>query len=630
MPTVPNVTELGRPTPYGNPDAAVNVANREIDAANGYINSLGRLVGGMAIPVINADFPQVGVAPPLSVLPPPTLETITWISPPFPDPTDATVDISDILPQPFDGVAPTLTFAGLPADFIGVVPDAPGIDVTYDYPTLSVSLPAPPSLLSISVSKFDGVTIPSFDATVPELTAVAPSVINYIPGSLYTSGLLTSMRTSLQDRIDNGGTGLAPDVENAIWDRGREREARQARDAIAALDQMESLGYSFPPGVYVDARIKIQTEMGYNASNISREIMIEQAKLEQTNVLQALAQANEIEGKLVAYQNQTEQRRFEAAKYATDAAVEIYNAKVKAYSSYVDAYRVKATVYEAQVRGEIAKVEAYKATIQAEEAKAQVNTALVQQYKVQADVALSNIEIFKAQIAGIQAKAEVEKLKISIYGEEIKAYIGQINAYTSRVEAYKATISAEATKQEAFRSQVQAYAAEVDVQVKVAQARIEEFKGKIAGKQAEYDGYRARVQAESARVQGIASSNQSVIEGYKADVQGISSYNETVTKQWQSTIEIATQTAQVNVSIAKANAELYVTARQIAIEASKVGAQVSAQLGAAALNAVSFSNSTSFGVSNSSSRAGSASDSQSKSTSESDSKSENHNYNASV
>jgi hypothetical protein len=71
-----------------------------------------------------------------------------------------------------------------------------------------VSLPAPPSLLSINVSAFGGVNIPTLDVTIPELTIDAPSVREYVPGAQYTSSLLTRSRRSCRTLSTNGGTGL--------------------------------------------------------------------------------------------------------------------------------------------------------------------------------------------------------------------------------------------------------------------------------------------------------------------------------------------------------------------------------------------------------------------------------------
>lgn len=577
----------------GDPGEIKAYADQMTGLVGQYILQMGQIAGNLGPLTIVPVFPPLPNAPPIGALPdPPTIDPITWTMPPVPNTTWGTLNIDAYLPAPFDGVAPTLNFGPMPAAFTDVAPTSPSINVDFAYPAdLAITLPAPPSLLSISVSPFSGITMPTApDSNIPTLNIVEPSVIHYIPGAQYTSGLLSQLQTSLLARIQ-GGSGLAPEVEQAIWDRGREREYRQLAADLAELERMEALGYAFPPGLYLNARIKVQTEFDERVVGHSREVMIKAAELEQENVKHALTNAIQLESQLISYANQIEQRTFEAAKYETQAAIEVYNAKVRAYTAYLDAYKTKVQIYTAQVDAEKAKVEAYKAQIEAEQAKAQVNTALVQQYKVQADVALSAITIYEAQIKAIQTKAEVEKLKVEVYGEQIKAYASKINAYTAQIEAYKASVGAEATKQEAFKAQVQAYAARVDAQAKVIDAKVAEYKGQIDALTAQWDGYKSAASAESSRVQALASYNNAVADLYKARVTGLATYNEVLTKQWQVAIDQAQRTTEIAVTTAKANAELAVTARNIAMDANKTAAQVCAQLGAAALNAINWSTS---------------------------------------
>lgn len=595
-------------------------AYEQADAAQNYLIQLGNAVSDLSPPTINPIFPDIGSAPLPVSTDPPDLAEVVWSIPAVPTAFTGTLDIGDYLPEPFDDNPPDLVYGSPPDLVTDPLPTAPGINLVFDDPELDVNLPAAPDLFSLNITPFDGITIPTIDFTVPELTAVSPSIREYTPGEDYTSGLLTAMQAELLDRITNGGTGLNPDIENAIWDRARERELRQQADSIAELERMETLGYSTPPGVYLDARIKIITETDYNIANLSREIMIKQAELELENVNQSLNLASSLEGKLIDYSNQVEQRLFEATRYATEAGISIYNANVQAYGAYVDAYKAKVQIYEAQVRGELAKVEAYKAEISAEQAKADVNRSIVEQYRVQVEAALSNIRIFEAEIKAIQTKAEVEKLKVMIFGEQVKGYTAQINAYTAGVEGFRATVQAEATKQDAFKAQVQAYSAQVDAGSKVIQSRIDEYLGQLEAKKVEWEGYKAMAQAEASRAQAVSAYNQSQSAAYTAEVRAISAYNEATTKQWQAALEQAQSVTQIGVAAAKANAELYVTTRSLALDAAKVGAQVSAQLGASALSALSLSNS--FSISNAASNVNN--------DSTSDSYSEAHNYNYSV
>lgn len=612
------------------PDGAINFAQAAANTAYSYISQLGVVTAALAPPVINPVFPSSPAAPAIMSTAQPTLQPVTVTPPAQPVPLTAELNVDTLLPDTFDENPPVLMFGDAPVPFSEPAPDAPGVDTSYVMPELSLTLPAAPNLLSLTIGKFDGVTLPTLEESVPELMAVAPTVVEYKPGAYYTSALLTGLQNTLLDRITNGGTGIPAAAENAIWDRQREREFIVADDAIRDLERMESMGFAMPPGVYMDARLRVNTEMRARQISLGREIMIKQAELEMENIRRSLEVATQLEGTLVNYNNQVEQRLFESSKYATQAGIEIYNAKVRAYAAYLDAYKTKINIYEARIRGELAKVEVYKAQLQAEEAKAQINNALVQQFKVQTEAALANVEVFKAQVLAIQSKAELEKLKINIFGEQVRAFTAKISAYTAGVEGFRATVAAESAKQDAYKSQVAAYAAKVDAVVKTIEAKIEEYKGKVMAKTAEWEGYKAAYQGEASRAQSITSSNQSLIEAYKADVASVAGFNETLTKQWQVSIDQAQRTAEIAVSAAKANGELYLTTRGLALDAAKVGSQVSAQIAAASLNAVNYSYSNTFGYSASATNSTSASSSGSSSFVDSTSDNTNSNYNYSV
>lgn len=617
-------------TPMPSAASVLAIATSRLQSVDQYVAGLQNAVLSLVAPQITPDFPTGGVAPTVLTVEPPTFENAVWVAPAMPAAFTGTIELGDLEVEPFDEDPPTLNFGAAPAAPNIDLPDAPTVNLDYTDPTLNVQLPAPPNLLSISVANFGGVNLPTFDAAEPVLSIVEPSIREYTPGSQYTSALLTQLQDTLLERISGGGTGLGQQAETALWERGAEREARSAAQAIEKLEEMEALGFMLPPGAYVDARIKVITETDYAERGHSREVMIESARLELENVKHSLTTATALEGTLMEANNAVEQRIFEATRYATEAGVSIYNAKVQAYAAQVDVYRAKVQVYEARIRGELAKVEVYRAQIDAEQAKAQVNTALVQQYGAQVTAALSAVEIYKARIAGIQAKADIEKTKVEIFGEQVRGYTAQINAYTSQVEGYRAGLQAEQTKMQAYTSRVDAFRAQVEASTQQINGRVAAFRARIDAKTAEYDAYRAAVQGESARIQGLAQTNSAIADAYRSEASAVGTYNETLTKQWQVTLEQSQRTAEIGVSAAKANAELYITARNLAIDAAKTGATVSAQIGAAAINALNYSSSISSSTGYSASTSMSASESSSSSSSVVRSNSTNTNYNYSV
>ena len=597
-------------------------------AVNAFIAQLGAAASNITPPTITPTFPSGGGQPGLVLTADPNISMPTWQAPGFPTFAISTFDDTIEVPT-FDANPPAISYGTQPAPFDEAMPDAPPINIDFDDPTLSLSLPAPPNLLSLQVTKFDGLNIPDFDdADAPVLTAVEPSIREYVPGSEYTSSLLTNLKTLLEERIRTGGVGFDKATEDAIWDRGREREARAAQEAIDGLEKMEGLGYAFPPGAYLAARTKLLAETDAQNRGHSREVMVKSAELQLDNVKHSLTTAVQLESRLMDMNNAVEQRAFEMSRYATEAAVEIYNAKVRAYASAVDFYGRKIAIYEARIRAETAKVEAYRVTIAAEEAKASINRSLVEQYKVQVDAALANVDIYKAEIAGIQAKAEIEKTKVMIFGEQVRGYTAQVNAYTAQVEGFRATMEGETAKSRVYQSQVDAFKSRVDAAARVVEARATAFNAKVGGEELRITAYKSQVEAGAAELQAQGQYAQAQASVYGSRAQANAAYNEVLVKRWQATLDQQQRTAEIGVAAAKANAEAYISARSLTIDAAKAGAMTAAQIGAAALNAVNFSGSVSSSEGYQASESVSFSTNQS--TSNSTSTSTNYNYNSNV
>lgn len=595
------------------PTFFADLALQATGTAAGFSQALSEMSATFA-PLGEIDFDALGLGfgdepPELTISAKPGLATVVWNIPAAPSEFTEVLDVEGLLPEPFDEQSPVLVYPSAPARNIDDAPEAPTVSLVYEEPELEVNLPAAPALLELNVQPFDGLNIPSFTEEAPILTAVAPSVREYEPGDGYASSLLTALKASLEDRIVNGGTGLEPTVENAIWDRAREREAIAKQDAIDQLERMERLGFSLPTGAYMDTRMRVEREHDQNVIGLSREIAIAQAELEQKNVLAALDTATSLEAKLMDYNNAVEQRLFESARYVTEAGIAIYNAKVQAYAAYLDAYKAKIAVFEAQVRAEVSRVDAYRAEIAAEEAKASINRTLVDQYQAEIGAALANIDIYKAQIDGIKTKAEIEQIKTAIFGEQVRAYSAQISAYTADIEAYRAQLQAESTKQEVFSSQVEAYKAEVQAGAAAISGRVEAYKGQIDAKTLELEVYKTAADVAEAEAKAVEGRNNSIAALYQSEAQSVSSYNDSLVKRWQAAIELARRDAEIGVAAAQVSSNQAIAARQISLDAAKAAAQINSQIGAAALSAVSISQSTSISTSASNVRSYSSSNS---------------------
>ena len=260
--------------PYGSPEDLESRADILIANAGAAVANMVSTANGIVSVSITPSFPAQVAVPAITNPTPPAITAPVWVAPGVPVAFSGTLDVSDLSVAPFDASPPTINYGTAPALFTGTIPPSPSVNLTFADPVLSLTLPVAPDLLLIAVAPFSGINLPVFSDTAPVLTAVAPSIREYTPGALYASGLLTAAQTSLQTRITSGGSGLSAAVEAAIWDRGREREAKSYADSIKALDQMEALGYALPPGAYLAGRLQLMRERDFQDRGHSREVMI--------------------------------------------------------------------------------------------------------------------------------------------------------------------------------------------------------------------------------------------------------------------------------------------------------------------------------------------------------------------
>jgi hypothetical protein len=177
----------------------------------------------------------------------------------------------------------------------------------------------------------------------------------YVPPSTYSSTLLTNLTGALNTRIA-GGTGLAPADEAALWDRARERELATAQ---AAIDQVtrdaEALGWALPTGWTVDA-VRRETRAYYDKSaEVSREIALKQADLEQSNIQKTIDQGIQLETAIadIAYKRTAvtvDQYKAEIMRFEAEVSQDVkhWEAQIKQYEAQIT-YTLNAQKLNAEI-----------------------------------------------------------------------------------------------------------------------------------------------------------------------------------------------------------------------------------------------------------------------------------------
>lgn len=547
-------------------------------------------------------------------------------------PTAPTADISADFPvAPADpiltavddisvGQAPQFTAQPLPieipdapAPFSGSLPAAPAINEVATPNAPTITLPDVPTMTGISIPAAPVLNIPDFSATLAAAPNAPANVFSFVE-TAYIDSLLESLKSNLEVWVNGAATGLDPVVEAAIWERGRAREnVALARKQLDVYRNFASRGFSKPPGVLSVELDRAAQETQNTLSDLSRDVMIKQADLEQSNRRFAFETAARIEGELLTYNNLLAQRAFEAARYTQQILLDIFSAQVQRFAAQVQAYATEAQVYKTRIEAELAKLEVYKSELEGQKLIGEMNIQLVEIYKARITAALSQIEIFKAQVEAANLVLAGNKVRIESFAAQVGAYDSTVRAKAAEYDGYATSVRAQVAKidvfrgqAEAYRSQVEGYTASVNAEVAKTNQQMEiRQKLPIDMFRVRTEAYRAGVDAASSSLNAQAKVFDSQVQVYSATANAEVGQLQAEVQAYRAHVDGEIGAANAQIAAAKANIDALVQKSNILVEAIKSGGQISAQIAAASLSAVNLSGQISDSVSNSASNSSS-------------------------
>lgn len=502
-------------------------------------------------------------------------------------------DIADVQIDDIDIQIPALNFGAAPELVIGDAPAMPQIrDVAVpDAP--DVQLPDAPQFLALQMHTFGGVDLREgwLDKLndIPELSLLEPAPFEYRRGAQYASELLGSLKATLNARI-HGGTGIAPAVEQQIWERARDRETQiaLAREK-EVLRSAEALGFALPSGVLVAQLADARREFHDKLSGLSRDIAIKQAELEQENAKHAIQMAVQMESTLMDDFHRYELLAFEAAKVAADNSIAAHNAAIEQFKALLVGYQAYASAYDTIVKAELSKVEVFKALLSAEETKASINKSLVERYKAEVEGRMAAVEIYKARVGAAQTLVELERTRIQAGGEQVKAFVATVNAETAKADLYKTRVGAETAKVDAAGAVARAYAAKVGAQAEKARVEVAKFQAQVAAKGLEWDGWKARLSASVARVEAASKTSSMLVDGYKVGAAASEAQAASVMRRWEADIKQYEAGQSLTFQVAKANTDAVMHTNDARMKAAEIALATSSQQVASAWSMVSAS-----------------------------------------
>lgn len=587
-------------------------AQHALDTALGYIQTLSQFSIDLKFP----DAPSIPV-PTINVLPigkiPPVPADLTPSFPAAPpDPVLAPINAFTIPDAPeFLDRAPTLLDITVPDPVTADLPVAPDL-VDVIVPTdINVTLPDVPTLLSLNLPDAPTLNIPLFTDSVGALPSI-PDVSFAWSEVEYNTALLSSLNTRLLDLVGGMSTGLTPEVENAIWNRARDRQNELTKTVIDdAAKLVASRGFKAPTGILTRLVQQALQDRANKDSDISREIMIKQAELEQSNFQFSVNSAIQLESQLISNFNQVQNRAFEAAKFTFQSVMMLFDAKINLFNADVSAFGVKVEIFKARLQAELTRLEMYKAQLEGQQIIGMINETQVRIYSAQVAAVQTNVDIFKSRVDAARAQIEAQSEKIDIYRAKLQGFESVIRAKALQFDAYATQIKAEATKVEMFGTKASAFKSQADAYSALVNARLGQQELLFKQYQAfPLEVYTQKINAFQASVAAEASRLSALVNTYSVEVNAFAAVEGAKATNVQSQAEVAKVTTNVDIEHAKlavqtalGDLQLAVSSHETVQASLRAAGQISGQLAAAALAArnISASISSSDSISDSTS-----------------------------
>ncbi|QLA17695.1 hypothetical protein [Desulfolutivibrio sulfoxidireducens] len=570
------------------------------------------------------EFPEVAVAG-VDAPQAPSLEDIVLEEIPIPEFTIIPPDI--LIPEPPDldwpeapDGPPTPADIALPPDPEYVLPDPPVFD--------SLDIPAMP-----------GVIIPAFEGERPPVPGfVAPGNLFVHHEAGYVSPLGEALSARVQKDLELGGTGLAPEVEDALWERGRNRLARELETRVREIgDRFAAAGCVAPGGPMLALIRQVQAEHAEKLADLSRDIGIKQAEMAREQGRFAVDTAVALETRNIELFNAVAARAFERAQAVARFGYEALDAEINIHNAQMARYQADAAVFETRVRASLAELEQYKTRMEGTRLAAEVQGVAAQVYKVQLDGVTALVETYKARMQGVAAKADLERQRLLAHEAAVQAYVAGVNAQTARLNAHAAHIAGEKAKAEVYADQVKAWVERVAALREQSQARLaagtETAKIRLEKYRADVAGYEARVRTAVAQAETLLRGGEGDLRAYEALVKAKGLETDAKAREYASRVDAYMKTAEVSLKEADMLLQSALGEMRLEVEKIRSGAQVSAQMAASALSSVNASAQIGYSESKGERTNSSVTESTQRSTSEATSRSTgyresiSHNYN---
>lgn len=552
---------------------------------------------------------------------------------PYGAPDDEIYTVTPVDPPVFNVPLPNFIIPEVPDTEVPAFTAAPPPEETVVIPSPDEipDLPPLPKLTEVLPPDEPTFDIPSFSATLPVADITPPDLTFMWNEAEYNSEVMSALKRKVLDGIVNGGTGLMPDIEQAIYDRAASRlDVELQKAELLAYTEFSSRGSRLPTGALVARLNEVQLQNTLARTDLTKDVMIKSADLAYDYSKFIIDKGIALEHELISLFNGVQQRAFEAAKVTADFLIREYEVRVQYYMARLEAYKTEAEVFKARISAEIAKADLYRSIIEGRKLSLEMQGLMVTLYSKQVDAVHTMAQIYGIKVEGAKAQVDLYGAKIENFKSLVEAYEAQVNGVTAEYGLYTAQIAGESEKAkmysyqvDGYKSVVDAYKSRSDIEINNIKAVTEQKRGQIEVFLARLEKYKAEMTAAVTEAEILAKGEDLKLRVYEGKIKKFTAVTDALTDSYKAQTAVAISNAEISTRYGEMLARLETAQGEIAAELIKAKALVASQLASAALSSVSAGASIGYSQSRQDSRSVSArnakSEADNKSTSKSDS-----------
>lgn len=513
---------------------------------------------------------------------PPALDPVTYQ--PTAAPSDAPQAPAYLPPAP-----PQIGALSAPGDAPTVV--APDMPVPPDY-----VLPAPPSLAALQMPDLPALDVPVFAATVPALNIPFPDENFSFTPQAYADSLLDQTKSVLSAMM-SGDFVLPTAAVEAI--RARAQTAafiEEGRLVDQAYNEIAARGFNEEPNGLLNQRVTIARDTALKMrAEANRDVYIQDQTVAKENLREAVRSGIQLEGSLIQLRISETQLQFDAAKYALDVAIQVFQARISLYNASLQGFTAEAAVFRDRISALQAQAQAYLAEMEGVRAQGELNMQQVSLYNAQLEGVRTMVGVYTAQIQAAEVQSRVSLAAVQAYGAKVQAFGAEVSAQNAQWMGYKTQVDAQLgaaqfyqTSMNGFSARIQAWATGEQGRQNAARFKLEEGKMSLEQWHAQLESFDAQLKTELTRVQAVAQAFGSQVDIYKANAQVADAAAQFDERRFQ--LNLAQEQAIVDTSLKRSEASFeqvkYITT--LMVEIKRTLATVESQLAASAMNAVNI------------------------------------------